>query len=104
MQILYTLKAYGPVNDVRLIRDKVTGESRGFAFVEFPSVDDAQRFMEYHHNTRLEIDGRIVYMDYSKQKDSNHHHSSEYRDWICPQVGTQAPHHPFFRLLPPLSR
>jgi RNA-binding protein 5/10 len=88
VQILYTLKAYGPVNDVRLIRDKVTGESRGFAFVEFPSVDDAQRFMEYHHNTRLEIDGRIVYMDYSKQKDSNHHHNSEYRDWICPQVGT----------------
>lgn len=87
-KILYTLKAYGPVNDVRLIRDKVTGESRGFAFVEFPSVDDAQRFMEYHHNTRLDIDGRIVYMDYSKQKDSHHHHNSEYRDWICPQCTT----------------
>jgi RNA recognition motif-containing protein len=85
-QILYTLKAYGPVNDVRLIRDKVTGESRGFAFVEFPSVEDAQRFMDYH-NTRLDIDGRIVYMDYSKQKES-HHHGNEYRDWICPQVTT----------------
>lgn len=86
MQILFTLKAYGPVNEVRLIRDKVTGESRGFAFVDFPSVEDAKCFMEYH-KMRMELDGRIIYMDYSRQKES--HGGGEHKDWICPQV------HPF---------
>lgn len=84
-QILFTLKAYGPVNEVRLIRDKVTGESRGFAFVDFPSVEDATRFMEYH-NMRLELDGRIVYMDYSRQKEPHSGGAPEHKDWICPQV------------------
>jgi RNA recognition motif-containing protein len=91
-QILYTLKAYGPVNDVRLIRDKATGESRCFAFVEFPSAEEAQKFMDYHRHTRLDLDGRAIYMDYSKQKEPHPASGgSEYKDWICPQVSAAPP-------------
>ena len=33
------------IKDVRLVKNRDTGQSRGFAFVEFNSVDDAQRWM-----------------------------------------------------------
>lgn len=36
-----------PVRDVRLMR-RSTGTSRGFAFVEFQSVADAQRWMDHY--------------------------------------------------------
>ena len=34
--------AYGQVSTVSIIKDKFTGESRGFAFVEMPSQNEAQ--------------------------------------------------------------
>ena len=33
---------FGPVDSVAVIRDKITGESRGFAFVEMPGRVEAQ--------------------------------------------------------------
>jgi RNA-binding protein 5/10 len=76
------LKAFGPVNDVRLIRNKETGESRGFAFVDFPSVEEASSFVEYHGGS-IEIDDAFVTLDYSRQKDNYLLH--EYKDWLCAQ-------------------
>ena len=35
-------KAFGEVEDVRIIKDNYTGRSKGFAFVEMPSKDEAQ--------------------------------------------------------------
>ena len=34
------------VKDVRLIRDKFTGQPRGFGFMEFHSVQDAARALQ----------------------------------------------------------
>lgn len=34
--------AYGEVESANVIKDKFTGESRGFGFVEMPSKDEAQ--------------------------------------------------------------
>ena len=34
--------AYGQVESVSLIKDKYTGQSRGFAFVEMPNLKEAQ--------------------------------------------------------------
>lgn len=31
--------------DVRLVKSRDTGMNRGFAFIEFPSLDDSQRWM-----------------------------------------------------------
>ena len=44
------------VKDVRLIRDKFTGQPRGFGFMEFHSVQDAARALQllqvqHAHNT-----------------------------------------------------
>ncbi len=35
-------EAYGQVEEVTIVRDRDTGRSRGFAFVEMPSGDEAQ--------------------------------------------------------------
>ncbi len=40
----------GVVTSVNLMIDKVTGKSRGFAFVEFASAEEAARAVEQFHN------------------------------------------------------
>lgn len=40
----------GVVTSVHLMFDKVTGKSRGFAFVEFASPEEAARAVEQFHN------------------------------------------------------
>jgi RNA-binding protein 5/10 len=91
------LKAFGPVNAVRLIRNKQTGEPKGFAFVDFLAIEDAMNLMAYQNKT-LFIDGRTVQLDYSTTPPPSHSSSSGggsgsggggggggFKDWICPQ-------------------
>ena len=40
LQTLFT--AYGTVESVTIVKDRDTGQSRGFAFVEMPQHDEAQ--------------------------------------------------------------
>ena len=44
----------GPVESVRLMRDKATGQSRGFAFVEMQSEDGAQAAIDRFNGQELE--------------------------------------------------
>lgn len=44
----------GPVASVRLMRDKATGQSRGFAFVEMETEDAAQAAIDRFNNQELE--------------------------------------------------
>ena len=37
-----TFESFGRVTSVNVIKDKYSGESRGFGFVEMPAKDDAQ--------------------------------------------------------------
>jgi len=46
----------GPVQSVRLMRDRATGQSRGFAFVEMESEDGARAAIERFNSS--ELDGR----------------------------------------------
>lgn len=41
-QLKLTFEAHGQVGSVSIIKDKFSGESRGFGFVEMPSKDEAQ--------------------------------------------------------------
>jgi len=36
-------QAYGTVQSASIIKDKITGDSRGFGFVEMPNNDEAQK-------------------------------------------------------------
>jgi RNA recognition motif-containing protein len=44
----------GPVESVRLMRDKATGQSRGFAFVEMQTEDGAQAAIDRFNDQELE--------------------------------------------------
>eukprot|EP00026_Physarum_polycephalum_P002553 Phypoly_transcript_02560.p1 GENE.Phypoly_transcript_02560~~Phypoly_transcript_02560.p1 ORF type:complete len:907 (+),score=178.91 Phypoly_transcript_02560:219-2723(+) len=92
-----TLKAFGPVVAVRLIRNKQTGEPRGFAFVDFQGIEDAMNLMAYQ-NKSIFIDGRTVQLEYSTSPAPAATHGGNsgsgsgggggnglFKDWICPQ-------------------
>ena len=48
--IFPTFDAFGPLKDVAIIRDKVTGLHRGCAFVTFWNSADAERAQEALHD------------------------------------------------------
>lgn len=41
---------YGNVESVKIIKDKMTGRAKGFAFVEMPDEEAANRAIEALHN------------------------------------------------------
>jgi cold-inducible RNA-binding protein len=44
----------GTVTSVNLMMDKMTGKSRGFAFVEFASAEEANKAVEEFHNKEFQ--------------------------------------------------
>ena len=51
-------EAHGEVSSAQVIKDRDTGRSRGFGFVEMPSNDEAQAAMEALNGT--DLDGRTL--------------------------------------------
>ena len=49
---------FGEVDSVKIIMDKMTGKSKGFAFVEMPNDDEAQEAINELNDT--ELDGRTI--------------------------------------------
>jgi RNA recognition motif-containing protein len=41
-ELMEAFQAFGTVESVNIIKDKFTGRSRGFGFVEMPAKDEAQ--------------------------------------------------------------
>ncbi|XP_066566073.1 RNA-binding protein 10 isoform X3 [Amia ocellicauda] len=68
--------------EVRLMRNKSSGQSRGFAFVEFNHLQDAARWMETNQRV-LTILGQRVSMHYSDPKPRAN------EDWLCNKCGVQ---------------
>ncbi|KAJ4779679.1 U11/U12 small nuclear ribonucleoprotein 35 kDa protein [Rhynchospora pubera] len=60
------MSKYGRVKNIRLVRDIVTGASRGYAFVEFESERQMRRAYEDAHHSI--IDGSEVIVDYNRQQ------------------------------------
>ncbi|XP_066163873.1 SUPPRESSOR OF ABI3-5 isoform X5 [Oryza sativa Japonica Group] len=60
------LAEWGPLRSVRVIKERSSGMSRGFAFIDFPTVEAARRMMEGVGDNGLLIDGRKVFFQYSK--------------------------------------
>ena len=62
-------EGYGTILGVRLPTDRETGEPKGFGYVTFSSVDEAQAALEGGQGAYLE--GRPLRLDYSKPRDPN---------------------------------
>ncbi len=57
----------GVVTSVNLMLDKVTGRSRGFAFVEFGSAEEANKAVEQFHNK--EFQGRTLTVNVARPRE-----------------------------------
>ncbi|KAJ4828808.1 hypothetical protein Tsubulata_010824, partial [Turnera subulata] len=62
----YEFSKHAPIKDLRLVRDKFTHVSRGFAFVHFHSVEDATKALEATNGTTLEKNGQVLRVSYAK--------------------------------------
>lgn len=59
-------KEYGEVVFVKIIKDRETGKSKGFGFVEFENVENAKAAKEALDGA--EIEGRTIKVDYAVEK------------------------------------
>ena len=57
----------GAVTSVNLMLDKVTGKSRGFAFVEFATAEDAAKAVEQFHNK--DFQGRALTVNVARPRE-----------------------------------
>lgn len=57
----------GAVTSVNLMMDKMTGKSRGFAFVEFGSAEEANKAIEQFHNK--EFQGRSLTVNIARPRE-----------------------------------
>jgi cold-inducible RNA-binding protein len=57
----------GVVTSVNLMLDKVTGKSRGFAFVEFATAEEASKAVEQFHNK--EFQGRALTVNVARPRE-----------------------------------
>lgn len=57
---------YGRIRSLRLVRDVLTGCSRGYAFVEFENRRDMQR--AYRDAHRRMVDGREILVDIERER------------------------------------
>lgn len=73
------IRAGGTPKDIRLIRKKDTGSSRGFAFVEFFSTEEAKSMVERHDGEFRLLNQKVI-MQYSIQRDFDKEASA---DWYC---------------------
>ena len=57
----------GAVTSVNLMLDKATGKSRGFAFVEFATAEEAQKAIEQFHNK--DFQGRSITVNVARPRE-----------------------------------
>ena len=57
----------GAINSVNLMLDKVTGKSRGFAFIEFSTPDEATKAVEMFHSK--EFQGRQLTVNIARPRE-----------------------------------
>uniref|UniRef100_H2Y7P7 U11/U12 small nuclear ribonucleoprotein 35 kDa protein n=1 Tax=Ciona savignyi TaxID=51511 RepID=H2Y7P7_CIOSA len=68
---------YGEVENVALIRDVVTGYSRGYAFIEYRSSHSVK--FAYHEANNIKIDGKNILVDYE--------HERRMKGWVPRRLG-----------------
>ncbi len=59
---------FGTVEEAKVIRDRVTGRSRGYAFVKFEAADSAERAVQEANDT--DLNGRPLRVDFANIKEA----------------------------------
>ena len=62
-------ETFGQVDTTEIIRDKFTGESKGFAFVEMPSKDEAQAAMSGLNGR--DMDGKALTVNEARPRNND---------------------------------
>lgn len=57
----------GAVKSVNLMMDKITGKSRGFAFIEYNTPEEAQKAIEQFHNK--DFQGRAITVNVARPRE-----------------------------------
>jgi RNA recognition motif-containing protein len=65
-EIQRLFEQFGEVKSVRIIKDKETGQSKGFGFVEMENKEDAMKALERLNGH--ELNGRNIRVNLSKSK------------------------------------
>ena len=60
------MEDYGTVSSLKIVKDRDTGKSKGFAFVEMPDDSEAQRAIEELNGA--EYDGRTMVVKEARPK------------------------------------
>lgn len=68
-QLREAFEAFGKVDTAAIIKDKYSGESKGFGFVEMPSKDEAQAAIEGMNHS--ELDGRTLNVNEARPRSDN---------------------------------
>jgi RNA recognition motif-containing protein len=61
--------AYGNVSSAKIISDRISGQSRGFGFVEMEVAEEGEQAMKGLNNK--EIEGRALSVSVARVKESN---------------------------------
>ncbi|CAA7398137.1 unnamed protein product [Spirodela intermedia] len=64
-----TFSPFGNIEEVRLIRDKLTHRPKGYGFVRYESKEEAQRAMKAMDGRIVE--GRLIFVEIAKSEEGN---------------------------------
>ncbi|KAI8992220.1 peptidyl-prolyl cis-trans isomerase-like 4 [Pilobolus umbonatus] len=70
---------FGPIHSCEVIRDRQTGESLSYAFIEYENKEDAEE--AYFKMQSVLIDDRRIHVDFSQSVSKLH------KDWIAKRTG-----------------
>ena len=62
---------FGEVSSCKIVRDKETGRSKGYGFIEMPDDDDANKAIEALNEK--ELDGRVIAVKQANPKTVSTH-------------------------------
>lgn len=65
-QLRGAFEAFGEVTSVSIVLDRVTGQSRGFGFVEFAAADAADKAIQALDGS--ELDGRSITVNVARER------------------------------------
>lgn len=72
-------EAYGQVDDVKIITDRYTGESRGFAFVEMPTKAEALAAIDALNGS--ELNERTIVVNEARPRSDSRGRGKQKRSW-----------------------